>query len=246
VPTGAKDPYALRRHTLAVQRTLLHHGLRLDLGQALATALDGFAQSPGGPERTGEAAALLVFAKTRLERVLTDLELTPEAVRAVLPAHGADPTDALAWARALDSFRGQPDFLMLATGFKRCRNILEGDLLDAAAVDGCVARWLEGGQSPAGRAFASLPESAEQHLRDRVAEVVPVLMTCRGAGDYVAIFRALSTLGPDIGRFFDLVRVNVEDPELKKLRHDFLREIYGLFAQYADFSAVAPLEIDSG
>ncbi|MBU1674180.1 glycine--tRNA ligase subunit beta [bacterium] len=245
VPTGAKDPYALRRHTLAIQRTLIQRGLRLDLGRALEAALDGFAQPSGGRDLAGAAAALSVFASTRLERLLTDLDLTPEAVRAILPPHGADPTDAVAWARALDSFREQPDFQMLATGFKRCRNILEGGLLAADAATGCVARWLAGGRSPAGRDFSDLPESAEQRLRDRVVAVVPELLACRATGDYAAIFRSLSALGPDIGRFFDLVRVNVEDPELRMLRHDFLREIYGLFAQYADFDAVAPLEAGS-
>jgi len=245
VPTGAKDPYALRRHTLAVQRTLIHHGLRLDLGLALGLALDGFGEAADRPARDAAADALLTFANRRLERLLTDLGLTAEAGRAVLPAHGADPTDAVAWARALDRFRGRDDFLLLATGFKRCRNILEGGLPDAEDAAGSAARWREGGRSAAGRGFADLPEDAERHLRDRVAQAVPDLLSRRADGDYEAVFGALSALGPDIDRFFDLVRVNVEDPDLKELRHDFLREIYGLFAQYADFDALAPLEASS-
>lgn len=245
VPTGAKDPYALRRQTLAIQRTLIHHGLRLDLGRGFGLALVGFAGAAEPARRDEAVAALLTFANRRLEGLLTDLEITPEAVRAVLPAHGADPTDAKAWALALDRFREQADFLLLATGFKRCRNILEGGLPDAADAAGCAARWREGGRSPSGRDFTNLPEEAERHLRDRVAQAVPDLLSQREAGDYGAVFGTLSALGPDIDRFFDLVRVNVEEPDLKELRHDFLREIYGLFAQYADFDALAPLEAAS-
>jgi len=241
-PTGAKDPYALRRHTLAVQRILLHHGVRLDLGRALQTALDGYSGASAGPERGEAAVQLRVFAKRRLERLLTDLGITPEAVRAVLPAHGDDPTDAMAWARALDTFREQPDFQMLATGFKRCRNILEGDLLAADEAADSETRWHRGGRTPAGEDFSGLPETTEIRLRNRVVSVVSELRAKREAGDYEGVFRILSALGPDIGGFFDHVRVNVDDSALRRQRHGFLREIHGLFAQYADFDAVAPLE----
>ena len=57
-------------------------------------------------------------------------------------------------------------------------------------------------------------------------------------GDYEGIFEQLSSLGPAIDTFFDQVRVNVEEKDLKERRRAFLREIHGLFALYADFAAV--------
>ncbi len=242
VPTGAKDPYALRRHTLAVLRILIDRGARLDLAAVVAGALDGYAALADEARRALALGEILAFARTRLEGLLVAAGVSQEAVRAVLPAHGNDPTDAAAWARALDGFREQADFLLLAKGFKRCRNILEGRTLEAEALAGCAARWREGGGTPEGRGFDGLPEPAEVALAGAVAAAVPGLLALRDAGDYTGVFRALSSLGPAIDGFFESVRVNADQAELRELRHAFLREVYGLFAQFADFSEVAPLE----
>ncbi len=68
----------------------------------------------------------------------------------------------------------------------------------------------------------------------------PGLVAAEESRDYDKVFAILSGLGPAIDAFFDGVRVNAEEEGLRLLRHAFLREIHGLFAQYADFSAVAP------
>ncbi|MBK6897864.1 MAG: glycine--tRNA ligase subunit beta [bacterium] len=241
-PTGAKDPYALRRHTLAVQRILMDRGARIDLAAAVAAALAGYAALADADRRALALGEILLFARTRLEGQLVAGGVSPEAVRAVLAAHGNDPTDAAAWARALDGFREQADFLLLAKGFKRCRNILEGRTLAGAALAACAERWRAGGSTPEGRGFDGLPEPAETALAAAVAAAVPGLLASRESGDYTGVFRALSGLGPDIDVFFETVRVNADQADLKELRHAFLREVYGLFAQFADFSEVAPLE----
>ncbi|MDO9170868.1 MAG: glycine--tRNA ligase subunit beta [bacterium] len=245
VPTGAKDPYALRRHTLAVLRILIDRAARLDLAAAVAQALAGYATLADETRRGLALGEILAFARTRLEGQLVAGGVSQEAVRAVLPAHGNDPTDAVAWARALEGFREQPDFLLLAKGVKRCRNILEGRTLEAGELAGCADRWLAGGATPGGQGFAGLPEPAETALAAAVAAAVPGLLAHREAGDYIGVFRALSGLGPAIDGFFESVRVNADQAELRELRHAFLREIYGLFAQFADFSEVAPLESTS-
>ncbi len=127
-PTGAKDPYALRRHVLAMLRILLDREARVDLRDLLAAAVDqvaGFA-----PDRDPAAALeeITAFVRTRLEGWFTEnLGCEPELVRAVLPVRWGDPVDALAWIRALDGYREREDFQQLATGFKRCRNILKGE-----------------------------------------------------------------------------------------------------------------------
>ncbi len=240
-PTGAKDPYGLRRHALALLRIVLDLGARLGLRAQLRRAL-----RPYGGEEAALAAAeegLAGFLGTRLAVHLVESQgCSGEAVRAVLPAHGDDPTAALAWARDLEGFRRREDFLQLATGFKRCKNILEGRVLDEAARQGSLERWLAGGRTPEGRSLAELPEPAERELRRQVAAAARQLTEADEAGDRVAALRALSGLGPAIDAFFDAVRVNVADEGLRDLRHAFLREIHGLFARYADFGEVAPAE----
>ncbi len=130
----------------------------------------------------------------------------------------------------------------MATGFKRCRNILKGDVLAVGELDDCLDRWLAGGLDRGGEGFGGLTEPAEIDLRDQVKAAVPHLAKAEAAGDYAQVFAVFSGLGPAIDAFFDTVRVNVEDEALRRTRHGFLREIHGLFARFADFSQVAPLD----
>ncbi len=126
-PTGAKDPYALRRQVLAILRIILDLRVRLDLEAALATAGAGmlrFSEDPGD-----FLSEIHEYLRTRMVGHFTEnLECSPEAVRAVLPVRWRDPLDALAWIEALAGYRDRDDFQKLAPGFKRCRNILKGDV----------------------------------------------------------------------------------------------------------------------
>ncbi len=242
-PTGAKDPYALRRQALALLRIVLDLQARIHLTSLIEEALAPFGDLVPEANRALVAGELREFVLTRLAVHLVDgLGIAPEVVRAVLPAHGDDPTDARAWAQALAGFRDRRDFLQLATGFKRCKNILEGQVLAGEERRQTVARWRRGGEGADGTSLADLDEPAERELLAQVAEAVPELLAAEERGDYAAVFGQLSAFGPAIDRFFDNVRVNVADDEIRRRRHAFLREIHALFALYADFSEVAPLE----
>ncbi len=243
VPTGAKDPYALRRHVLAVLRILLDLEVRVDLEAALAEAMGPMADFAAGKDVSGALDEIHDFVRTRMSGHFTEnLACDPAAVRAVLPVRWRDPLDALAWTRALAGYRDREDFQLLATGFKRCRNILKGDVLEVRELDNCLERWLAGGRDAAGEGFGGLTEPAERELRDQVTAAAPRLAQAEADGDYARVFAVFSALGPAIDTFFDTVRVNVEDDALRRIRHGFLREIHGLFARFADFSQVAPLE----
>ena len=242
-PTGAKDPYALRRHTLAVLRILLDRDVRLDLRRVLGEALDPLAGY--APERDAAAVGeeIAAFVRTRAEGWFTEsLGCDPDLVRAVLPVRWHDPVDAQAWIRALDGYLEREDFQQLATGFKRCRNILKGDVLAVDDLPACRGRWLEGGRGAGGEDLDGLPEPAEQALRTATAAAAADVARAEEDGDYTTVFDILSSIGPAIDAFFDQVRVNTEDDGLRILRHAFLREIHGLFASYADFGAVATAE----
>lgn len=242
-PTGAKDPYALRRHTLSILRIGLDLGVRLDLAALVAAALRPLGAFRPEADLDAAIAEIVSFMRVRIEGYLVENEgAALPVVRAVLAARAADPTDLLAWIRALDRFKDRDDFLLLATGFKRCANILEGSWLSGDDRLRSVARWLAGGADLAGRGFADLPEPAERDLAARVAGAVPALLAAEATGDYVTVFQTLSAFGPAIDRFFDSVRVNADDPELRSRRHGFLREIHALFLRFADFATVAPGE----
>ncbi|MEN8008538.1 MAG: glycine--tRNA ligase subunit beta [Candidatus Krumholzibacteriota bacterium] len=242
-PTGAKDPYALRRHVLAVLRILLDLELGVDLEAALAEAMARVAPLSGDEDTSAARDEIHEFVRTRMAGYFTEnLDCSPEAVRAVLPVRWRDPLDALAWTRALAGYRDREDFQLLATGFKRCRNILKGDILAVGDLDQCLERWLDGGSGSSGEDFEGLKEPAEQELRDQVRLAAPRLAEAEKTGDYNLVFAVFSGLGPAIDTYFDTVRVNVEDEALRRIRIGFLREIHGLFARFADFSQVAPLD----
>lgn len=130
----------------------------------------------------------------------------------------------------------------MATGFKRCRNILKGAVLPDSDLDACFDRWLAGGRAATGEDFGALPEPAERALLQQAVAAAPALRAAEQAARQGDAYDTLSALGPAIDEYFNAVMVNAEDPALRALRHAFVREIHGLFARYADFGEVAPLE----
>ncbi len=243
VPTGAKDPYALRRHVLAVVRILLDVKKSVDLAAAIEFALSQVANRAPKADLPAVRGQIQEFVQTRLAGFLVESGGQDGAVvRAILPVRWRDPLAALAWAGALAGYRERLDFQSLATGFKRCRNILKGAVLTEAELDACFDRWLAGGRGAAGEDFSALPEAAERELRDRAAAAAPALRAAERSGCQGEAYGILSALGPAIDAYFEAVMVNAEDPTLRALRHGFVREIHGLFARYADFGEVAPIE----
>ena len=241
VPTGAKDPYALRRHVLAILRIFLAGKVHINLEKALQQAMSQFAAFSVDKNLDEVAGQINEFVKTRLSGFFTDnLDRDPEVVRAVVPVRWRDPADALQWVDALSHYRDRDDFKLLATGFKRCRNILKGGVLPVAELDACLNRWRNGGSGSEGESFAEMPDSVEQDLRQQVSAATLAMDKAESVRNYDEVFALLSSLGPAIDTYFDEVRVNAEEESLQRLRHGFLREIHGVFARYADFSAVAP------
>jgi len=242
-PTGAKDPYALRRHVLAIVRILLDVGRSVDLDAAAAFALSQYAGLAAEADLAGARRQIGEFVQGRLAGYLSEVVgRDPAVVRAVLPARWHDPLAALAWTGALEGYRERADFQALATGFKRCRNILKGAVLADTERAGCFERWLAGGRGAAGEDFDGLPEAAERELRRQAAAAAPVLRQAEAEGREGEVFARLSALGPAIDAYFDQVMVNSPEPGLRVLRHAFVKEIHGLFARYAEFAEVAPVE----
>ncbi len=223
-PTGAKDPYALRRHALALIRILLDLDVRVHLSAVFARALEGFADRAEAPQRSEACDELGAFVSTRLEGTLTSAGSDLATVRAVLPVRSDDPGDAAAWTRALEGFRSEDDFLKLAQGFKRCRNILDDEVPTNEEFPSILARWRDGGRGSQGEDFGKLPEKAEQDLLDAIRTALPELGRLEADRDYVGVYKTLSVFGPLIDSFFDSVRVNVENENLRQLRRGFLRE----------------------
>ncbi|RJR39803.1 MAG: glycine--tRNA ligase subunit beta [Deltaproteobacteria bacterium] len=219
IPTGAADPYGLRRHALAIIHILRDQGLHLNLPEAIWAALDLL---KGKISRTREETSLEVldFFQTRLQHLLLSEGLDNETVAAVLAAGGAaDVVDAADKAKALEEVRKSPDFPALAVAFKRVINIARG--AEAGEVTDLLFEHPE-----------------ERYLYEATGLMETEVAAALEKRDYPAVCRALAQLKNPVDAFFDKVLVMAENENLKRNRLSLLVRISDTFLQMADFSRI--------
>jgi glycyl-tRNA synthetase beta chain len=219
IPTGAADPYGLRRHALAVIRILRQHRLHLDLPAVVDNCLS---RLQGIISRTPEETALdvLDFFQTRLQHLLLGEGYDNETVAAVLAGSGRDVVEAADKVRALEEIRQSTDFPALALAFKRVINISLG--AEPGDVDALLFEHPE--EKVLFEAAVLMESEVEKALARR---------------DYPEACRALAKLKGPVDGFFEKVLVMAEDPRLKKNRLALLARISQTFLQMADFSKIA-------
>lgn len=216
IPTGSKDPLALRRAA--------YSAIRIVVEGRMALSLDRLVEISGAG---GHAPALRDFLLERMRHWLQDAGgFAPDVVQAVLVASDSVPIDVLARARALAEVREAPEFESLAVSFKRIRNIL-----DHAGV----------GESASGNGVdpALLEEGAETALHEAL-EGVAASVAAHRETDYAASLREIAVLRPALDRYFDDVLVMVEDEALRRNRLSFLAGMLARLSTIADFAAIAP------
>jgi glycyl-tRNA synthetase beta chain len=217
IPTGDKDPYALRRAALGALRILIECGLDLDLPELLGFALEAFTH-PFDRDATFKAVHEFILDRLRgycLERGFSFDEF--DAVLAVQPPRLLDFVSRL---NAVKEFRALPEAESLAAANKRIRNILrKAEEAVVATVDD-----------------HNLVEPQEkallQAIRDAREDVLPLLQD----RDYTAALRRLAGLRDTVDAFFDGVMVMCEDAELRRNRLGLLAIVEGLFLDIADIS----------
>lgn len=220
VPSGSRDPFALRRATLAVVRVCAEMPLQISLLVALERALEPWAVHTGG-DTASVKDALDAFVLERERYYLTTVVgVAGDVADAVLTAHWGVVADDVARARALQTVRQEPVFADLATVFKRVRNI--------------VAR---GGKGHAAPELLSVP--AEVELARLLAGVERDADAALAAGDHGAGLRALATLAAPLDRFFTDVLVITDDESLRAARLALLARVETLFLRLADLSRLS-------
>jgi glycyl-tRNA synthetase beta chain len=218
LPTGDKDPFALRRHALGVIRMLVERSLPLSVPDLVATAFGAF------PAGHGQAQAEVAhFMYDRLVGYLREQgasALEVDAVVALRPAGWAELPKRLAAVRA---FAALPEAPALAAANKRVGNILKkSDDVPAAEVNPAL-----------------LAEDAERALFAALGVVEPKADAAFVAGDYTGSLQALAALKGPVDAFFDDVMVNAEDGALRANRLALLRALHGAMNRVADLSRLA-------
>ena len=208
VPSGAKDPFGLRRAAIGSVQPLIEHGLDFDL----RTAIEKSAATQPIPVTDEVKAQVFEFIAGRLKVLLNDQGYKYDVVEAVLAGQSNNPAGAVRAIRQLLVWVARPDWASLLDGYARCVRIV---------------RSQAAGQSPVSESL--LVEDAEKALYQAFKDTVTVQ-----PATIDELLTSVEKLIPAITTFFDKVLVMSEDQAVKANRLALLQRIAGLSAGLAD------------
>ncbi len=217
VPTGDKDPYALRRHALGVIRILIEKDLPLNLPDVLAMAVPVFGDKISDP-----TSALTAFIYDRLSASLREQGVSAQEADAVLALSPPRLSEVAKRLDAVRAFASLPESAALAAANKRIGNILK----KSGEVDAHV--------NP-----ALLQEDAEKNLHLAMQQLIPASHAQFQAGDYTASLQTLAAFRAPVDAFFDHVMVNAEAMDLRLNRLGLLKGLHQAMNRVADLSRLA-------
>lgn len=219
LPTGSKDPYALRRAALGVLRILIDKKLDLDLTQAVVFAVGQFGTKV---KQAGLAEQVLEFVFDRLRARYEDEGVDVSvylSVRALQPGSALDFDQRV---QAVQAFRKLPEADALAAVNKRVSNLLsKADNLGTAEVDPGL--------------FA---DAKEFSLNSAIAKAENAVKPLIAERNYAEALARLASLREPVDAFFEAVMINADDAGVRKNRYAMLARLRGLFINIADISVL--------
>ena len=213
IPTGDKDPYALRRAALGVLRMLMNSPLSIN--DLLRTVAAQFPQDLLAADTVAEVAD---FMQARLA-VLLQNDYAQDTVAAVLAQRPDRLDDLVDKLQAVESFKKLPEAAALSAANKRVQNLLK----KADAQLGAAQENL-------------LQEDAEHALFAATQALRPTVQAALAKHDFQAALTALSAVKPQVDAFFDNVMVMADDAAVKQNRLNLLNELSQLMNAVADIS----------
>ncbi len=220
MPTGDKDPFALRRHALGVLRMLIEKNLSVGLDELVAIAFAVETKVEGVHDAS---EALTHFFFDRLRVMMREAGYTAQEVDAVLAKQSTDIAQTPKKLEAVHKFMQMPESASLAAANKRIANILKKSA-DAAVGD----------VDP-----ALLAEDAEKKLFDVLGDHEPIAKLFFEKGEYEGMLATLAPLKTPVDAFFADVMVNSEDEKLRLNRLALLKRLFTLMNRVAELSRLA-------
>lgn len=217
LPTGSKDPYALRRAALGILRILIEKQLELDLQVAIEKAVSQYSDKV---KTEGLTEQVLEFIFDRLRARYEDEGVDIAVYQAVRALKPVSPLDFDQRIQAVQTFIQMPEAAALAAANKRVSNIL-------AKAEGSV---------PSHTDAALLREDAEKQLAQAVDEAEKNIIPLAQSRNYREALMRLAALRQPVDAFFNDVMVNAEDPALRNNRYALLSRLRQLFLSTADIS----------
>jgi len=212
-PTGVKDPFALRRLSLGVLRTMIEGELELDLMELLETAVAGLSD-----KAEGDVSEVFDFMLDRLRAYYQSQGVSPQVFDAVASVSPTSPLDFDRRVKAVMEFTKLPEAESLAAANKRINNILKKNpVADGSAVS------------------TDLFEKTEENaLFDKLGQIKGDVEGYFSKGDYTPALQALSSMREPVDNFFDEVMVMADDSAVKNNRLALLGELHGMFTHVAN------------
>lgn len=222
LPTGSKDPFALRRASIGVLRIIVENQLNLDLTALIDHAIKGYqAQGVELPGLDGLTTTVVNYMLDRFDASYQDAGIATEIVQSVKVLRPTSPLDFDRRIQAVSHFSKLPEASALASANKRVANLL------AKA---------EGVAIPTSVNAALLGEAAEKTLAEAISAQQARVAQAAQAGDYTSVMESLATLKEPVDAFFDKVMVNTDDEAVRMNRLALLKQLQNLFLLVADIS----------
>lgn len=219
MPTGDKDPFALRRHALGVLRMLIEKELNVSLTQLVDIGYEAMQTVAGVKDARAE---LLAFFEDRLRVIFKDKGFSAQEVDAVLAANPATPLEVPARLEAVRAFSQMEEAQALAAANKRIGNILKKSTEAIKEVDAAL-----------------FEEEAEKTLFDALVAVEPQVQSLYGQGAYTDVLKLLAPMKAPVDKFFEDVMVNVENEAIRQNRLALLARLHRTMNLVAELSRLA-------
>jgi glycyl-tRNA synthetase beta chain len=219
VPTGASDPYALRRQAIGIAHILLNQQFHFSLHKAVETCVGWFEQA----DQSATVQAVMEFIQNRIAHMLAEEGYAKDVIAAVAGVSVDNIPNVWNRTKALHAMKADRDFEPLAAAFKRVVNILR-----KANPDGLV-----------GVNEALFEAPAEGALNQALQKVRTTVDRQLASADFEGALRTIATLRDTVDQFFEDVMVMAEDQAIQQNRLALLGAIAALFDQIADFSKLS-------
>jgi glycyl-tRNA synthetase beta chain len=218
IPSGSKDPFALRRASLAVLRLIIQNNLTLNLEQLFSEALTKLPiETPAD-----SLGNLISYINERYYARYETQGIPVTTIRAVINQGINEPLDFENRLNALVKFSKMPEAIVLASAYKRVSNILA----KAESYQSSYSSEL-------------LIEISERALATAIEAITPRLEKAISTNDYSSYLTELASLREPVDTFFDHVMVNADDEKLRQNRLGLLSTLASLFGSVADLKELA-------
>jgi glycyl-tRNA synthetase beta chain len=222
VPTGASDPYALRRQGIGIVNIMLNKGLTFSLRKLILKSLSLFAEKSSADVQE-TADQVYNFIRNRMSHQLAEEGFSKDVIAAILSVGTDNVPDIWNRVRALEKLKDAPDFEPLAVAFKRVVNIIKkAGNFTLTRVDRKL--FQDKSESRLYTAFNRVKKSVLSHLKH---------------GRYEKALIDIASLRDSVDAFFDGVLVMAKDKKVRNNRLVLLGHIAELFGKFADFSKLS-------